>query len=151
VVSNLKHVLSVYRISSGILINCNYMETSITAALQLIVPSCEVEIHLVCIDMLQHIVWNLLFLSARLHNVTSQKSVFIIIQLQGYCLCEFTINKSLWFMIQNLSSFISQWTNKEKIIIPCNMYKYQAQIIYTPDLISLSWMLSVVPLHTEHF
>lgn len=56
VVSNLKHVLSVYRISSGILINCNYMETSITAALQLIVPSCEVEIHLVCIDMLQHIV-----------------------------------------------------------------------------------------------
>lgn len=121
-----------YRISSGILINCNYMETSITAALQLIVPSCEVEIHLVFIDMLQHMVWNFLFLSARLHIVTSQKSVFIIIQLQGYCLCEFTTNKSLWFVIQNLSSSISLWNNKEKIIIPHNMYKYQPQIIYAP-------------------
>lgn len=56
VVSNFKQVLSVYKISSGILSNCNYMETSITAALQLIVPSCKVEIHLVCIDMLQHII-----------------------------------------------------------------------------------------------
>ena len=95
VVSNLKQVLSVYRISSGILSNCNYMETSITPALQLIVPCCEVEIHSVCVDMLQHFVRNLLFLSARLHDVKSQKSVFIIIQLQGYCLCKFTTNKSL--------------------------------------------------------
>lgn len=95
VVSNLKQVFSLYRISSGLLCNCNYMETGITAALQLIVPSCEVEIHSVCIDMLQHIFLNLLFLSARLHDITSQKRVFIIIQLQGYCLCEFTTNKSL--------------------------------------------------------
>lgn len=56
VVSNLKQVLSVYRISYSILRNCNYMETSITEALGLIFPSCEVELHSVCIDVLQHII-----------------------------------------------------------------------------------------------
>lgn len=52
----MKQILSMCRISYSILGNCNYMGTSFTEALELIVPSCEVELHSLCIDVLQHII-----------------------------------------------------------------------------------------------